>query len=231
MMSPFRRIGLLTKLASPITHPTIVRLKELGIDDLLVLCEGSHPSAKVMDVLTARTAGDIRFHSRQEIEALGVDFQVVANVNDASCIESITGRGCRVIGNCGVSRIIRKPLLEATPLGVLNCHPGKLPSYRGRNPVEWALLNGDEVAASVHFMVEALDAGPIVRVEPLPVSGLRYHQIRARMLLLQAKILAECLVDVLAHNQPLSGYPPQGAGRVWPAMDEKQIANWANRVF
>lgn len=45
----------------------------------------------------------------------------------------------------------------------INLHPSLLPTYRGPNPVFWQLQHGEhQTGFSLHLLVEALDAGPIL---------------------------------------------------------------------
>ena len=68
-------------------------------------------------------------------------------------------------------QIIRRPLLEAAPLGFVNFHAGKLPIYRGRNVVNWALINGEtEIGLTAHFMDEGIDTGDILLQRTLPIA-------------------------------------------------------------
>jgi phosphoribosylglycinamide formyltransferase-1 len=53
---------------------------------------------------------------------------------------------------------------------VLNVHPSLLPEFRGLRAVERALeARADETGVTVHFMVEEVDAGPVVAQERVPI--------------------------------------------------------------
>jgi methionyl-tRNA formyltransferase len=68
-------------------------------------------------------------------------------------------------------QIIRQPLLLAAPLGFINVHPGKLPWYRGRSTVNWAIVNGEsEVGITVHVMDQGIDTGDILLQETVPIE-------------------------------------------------------------
>lgn len=61
--------------------------------------------------------------------------------------------------------LVRRNILELAPLGVLNCHSGILPRYRGMDVVEWALLEGavyGSVGLTTHIMNPGVDTGPIL---------------------------------------------------------------------
>ena len=70
-------------------------------------------------------------------------------------------------------RFMLKPALLATAMrGAYNMHGSLLPKYRGRVPVNWAVLRGEEVTgATLHEMVEKPDAGRIVDQFPVPILG------------------------------------------------------------
>ena len=67
--------------------------------------------------------------------------------------------------------LIRKEVLEIPRLGALNLHGSYLPKYRGRVPVNWAVIRGEtETGATLHYMVEKPDAGDIVDREMVPIA-------------------------------------------------------------
>jgi methionyl-tRNA formyltransferase len=62
-------------------------------------------------------------------------------------------------------------LLAHARRGALNMHGSLLPKYRGRAPVNWAVLMGEtETGASLHYMVEKPDAGALVDQEAVPIG-------------------------------------------------------------
>lgn len=62
------------------------------------------------------------------------------------------------------------PLLELARLGALNMHGSLLPRYRGRAPVNWAVLHGEpSTGASLHYMVAKPDAGDLVAQTEVPI--------------------------------------------------------------
>ncbi len=57
-------------------------------------------------------------------------------------------------------------ILGLAPLGAFNMHGSLLPKYRGRAPVNWAVLHGEpRIGMTLHRMVKAPDAGAIVDQE------------------------------------------------------------------
>ncbi|GFO58228.1 formyltransferase [Geomonas silvestris] len=67
--------------------------------------------------------------------------------------------------------MIREEVLETPRLGALNLHGSYLPKYRGRVPVNWAVINGEsETGATLHYMVAKPDAGDIVDQEKVAID-------------------------------------------------------------
>ena len=60
-------------------------------------------------------------------------------------------------------RILPEDILETPRLGSINVHSSILPKYRGAAPINWAILNGDEVTGvTIMYMAKELDAGDII---------------------------------------------------------------------
>ena len=67
--------------------------------------------------------------------------------------------------------IYREPTINCFHLGILNAHIGILPSYRGRNVMEWALIEGGPVGVTVFFIDSGIDTGNrIVFSEEVDIS-------------------------------------------------------------
>ncbi|KAG6523837.1 methionyl-tRNA formyltransferase-like isoform X1 [Zingiber officinale] len=69
--------------------------------------------------------------------------------------------------------ILPKKFLEIPPCGTVNIHPSLLPLYRGAAPVQRALQDGvTETGVSLAYTVRALDSGPIIASEKVPVDDI-----------------------------------------------------------
>jgi methionyl-tRNA formyltransferase len=66
--------------------------------------------------------------------------------------------------------LLKGPWLEVPRRGALNMHGSLLPKFRGRAPVHWAIICGESVTgASLHYMLEKPDAGPLVDQQAVPI--------------------------------------------------------------
>jgi methionyl-tRNA formyltransferase len=68
-------------------------------------------------------------------------------------------------------RLMLKPrLLGLAPRGALNLHGSLLPKYRGRVPINWAIIHGEsETGATLHYMEAKPDSGDIVAQARVPI--------------------------------------------------------------
>ncbi|WP_298293587.1 formyltransferase [Thiomonas sp.] len=67
-------------------------------------------------------------------------------------------------------RMLPAEVLAAARIAALNMHGSLLPKYRGRVPVNWAVLHGErETGATLHVMEAKPDAGDIVAQQAVPI--------------------------------------------------------------
>ena len=93
-----------------------------------------------------------------------IPFLTAKNVNSIDVIKRITSYKADIFVSMSFDQIFKSNLLKIPKKGVINCHAGSLPSYRGRNPINWALINGEEhIGITVHYVDdERIDSGDII---------------------------------------------------------------------
>jgi methionyl-tRNA formyltransferase len=117
-----------------------------------------------------------RFESQDPIlkqwaEKLSVPYIPCQNVNEKSFIDSISKHNADILVSMSFNQILKTDILELSPLGFINCHAGSLPFYRGRNPLNWALINGESsFGITVHFIDEGIDTGDIIAQKKYPIT-------------------------------------------------------------
>ena len=100
------------------------------------------------------------------------------------------------------NQIFRKDIINLTPIGIINCHAGKLPFYRGRNILNWVLINDEkEFGITVHFVDEGIDTGDIILQKTFPITDLdSYKTLLNTSYYACANILYESLVQIAENN-------------------------------
>lgn len=103
-------------------------------------------------------------------EELDVPFLLSSNVNDPVFVESLREFGVELFISMSFNQILRSDIIRFPPKGFINCHAGKLPFYRGRNPLNWVLINGEtSMGITVHYVDEGIDTGDIIHQDEVPI--------------------------------------------------------------
>jgi len=91
-------------------------------------------------------------------------------------------------------------VLNLPKQGCYNIHTSLLPKYRGAAPIQYALLNGDKsTGVSIQKMVKKMDAGDLVKDQPLDISHTETGgQLYTRLKFQAALTLNDLINDILA---------------------------------
>jgi len=101
----------------------------------------------------------------------GVPVQTPEKVNTPESIERIAALRPDLILSVYYRNMISAKILGLAPLGAFNLHGSLLPKYRGRAPINWAVLHGEpRIGMTLHRMVRAPDAGAIVDQEGVGIG-------------------------------------------------------------
>lgn len=101
----------------------------------------------------------------------GIEVLKPADPNREECIRRVADLAPDYIFSFYYRLLLRDRMLASARWGALNMHGSLLPKYRGRACVNWAILNGEtETGATLHYMVDKPDAGPIIAQEPVPIG-------------------------------------------------------------
>jgi methionyl-tRNA formyltransferase len=95
-------------------------------------------------------------------------------------------------------------LLSLAPRGAYNMHGSLLPRYRGRVPVNWAVLHGEtETGATLHEMVARADAGAIIAQTAVPIlPDDTAFEVFGKLTVAAEKTLWDVLPAILAGQAP-----------------------------
>jgi len=100
----------------------------------------------------------------------GLPVVTPADANGRETVERVRAAAPDLLFSFYYRRMLGPELLALPRLGAYNLHGSLLPKYRGRAPVNWAILHGErETGATLHEMVAKPDAGRIVDRERVPI--------------------------------------------------------------
>lgn len=131
-----------------------------------------------------------------------IDYFKSDNVNSEASLNKIISYDCDVLVSMSFNQIFKKDIINLTSIGIINCHAGKLPFYRGRNILNWVLINDDkEFGITVHFVDEGIDTGDIISQKTFPITDLdSYKTLLNTSYSACANILYESLVQIAENN-------------------------------
>ena len=114
---------------------------------------------------------NIWFDSVAKLASLhGIPVITPENPNDAAVVEQIRALQPDFFFSFYYREMLKAPLLSIPKRGALNMHGSLLPKYRGRVPVNWAIIHGEtETGSTLHYMTEKPDNGDIVAQQAVPV--------------------------------------------------------------
>jgi len=93
------------------------------------------------------------------------------NVNSEEFVDKIEEINPNLIVIVSYHTIIKKHLIQKFKNRIINVHMAPLPKYRGRAPINWAIINGEtHTAITVHFVDEGIDTGPIISQEIIEIE-------------------------------------------------------------
>ena len=103
--------------------------------------------------------------------ALGVPVLRPAKASAPEFVRELAGLGAELGLSISYNQILRRVVLDVPRLGMLNFHAGMLPRYRGRNVINWAIINGEEeIGITAHRVDEGIDTGGIILQRALPIG-------------------------------------------------------------
>jgi phosphoribosylglycinamide formyltransferase-1 len=104
-----------------------------------------------------------------ERESFGVGFDRIAYTHRV--VDSLKRHQIDVIAMAGFGTILAADIFSLYPGRILNTHPALLPAFKGWHAVRDALSEGVKVTGcTVHVATEAVDEGPILAQEAVPVE-------------------------------------------------------------
>jgi len=146
---------------------------------------GVIPDAKLIGLIGNVAGAPVFDKARSRgIPSVYIDGKMAREAYDQKLVATLQGWSADYILLAGYMRILSAKVLAPFPNQVINIHPSLLPSFPGLHAVKQALEHGVRwTGVTVHFVTEALDAGPIIEqnvVEVLPSDNEEslYERIR-----------------------------------------------------
>jgi phosphoribosylglycinamide formyltransferase-1 len=119
---------------------------------------------------------------------------------DAAMAGWLEEQGVRLVVLAGYMHLLTPGFLERFPAAVVNVHPSLLPAFPGAHAVEEQLAAGvAESGATVHFVDQGVDSGPVLAQERVPVlAGDTPETLHDRIKTVEHRLLPAVVRDLCA---------------------------------
>lgn len=124
----------------------------------------------------------------------------------------------------GGSRILKERIIRIPRLGILNAHPGLLPKTRGVDVIPWAILDGDDVGVTIHFIDAGIDTGRICAREMLHIeAGDTIQSLRRKAEKVAASLVAQTLLTIVKQGNIDTITNPHDAGKQYFKISRRML--------
>jgi phosphoribosylglycinamide formyltransferase 1 len=146
-------------------------------------------------------------HALARAEAAGIDAAVFdaaeyesREARDVALAEWLQSHGVELVVCAGYMHLFRKPFFDYYGGRIVNTHSAPLPQFPGAHPIEDVLAAGvAETAATVHYVDEGVDTGPVIEVERVPVlPDDTIDSLRARVQAAEHRLLPKVVSELCA---------------------------------
>jgi len=146
-------------------------------------------------------------------------------IREEECIEELRKYNADIMVVVAFGQILPKEILEMCTYGCINVHASLLPKYRGSAPIQWAIIDGEEVTGVTTMqMDEGLDTGDMllkteVTIEPKETGGSLFDKLAQA----GAKLCVETLEAL--QNGTVTPIPQGETTTAYAKMLDKQLGN------
>lgn len=179
---------------------TLERLLEAGHEVVLVVTQPDKAKGRGKKVQYSPV--------KEAALAHGLEVYQPKRIREAECVEHLRGYEADIAVVVAFGQILPKEILEMPKHGCVNVHASLLPKYRGASPIQWAVIQGEEVTGVTTMrMDEGLDTGDIILQQEV---RLREDETGGSLFERLSQVGAElCIKTLDAIGQGTAVYTPQ----------------------
>jgi methionyl-tRNA formyltransferase len=164
-----------------------------GVEVPLLLTHEDNPAETIWFESVARTAAEYEIATIAPLDP-----------NAADIVERVAACKPDFLFSFYYRSMLKGALLALPKRGALNMHGSLLPKYRGRVPVNWAIIHGEtETGATLHYMIDKPDSGDIVAQQAVAIlPDDTAMEVFDKVALAAERVLRGALPALLAGNAP-----------------------------
>ncbi len=176
---------------------------------VLVSGEGTNLQALIDDGLPVAAVASNRpgVPALERAEATGIPTEVFEldeyesrEERDGAMAEWLAARGVTLVVCAGYMHLLRPNFLDRFGGRIVNAHSAPLPDFPGAHPIEDVLAAGaKETAATVHYVDEGVDTGPVIAAEAVPVrDDDTVETLRERVQAVEHRLLPKAVRELIS---------------------------------
>jgi methionyl-tRNA formyltransferase len=217
-----RKFAILAGADDPLFGHYLEAMEILGLVAEVIIVDLKALTLKDQAIFAERTLS--RIVPKPPPDMASDFYHFVDNHNGEDALRIVRDSQADFLVSFGTPRILKHDLLVATPLGVLNCHPGLLPDFRGCSCVEWAIYLDKPVGVTVHRMTKGIDEGPVLLQHRLNITTEdSYEHVRIKTYLQSCLCMAEATLGLVSGRFNESDFIPQVGGQYFSPMDPDKL--------
>lgn len=133
-------------------------------------------------------------------DKIGVRYLAIKDINNKKNIELLKKYNADIFVSMSFDQIFKEDILVLPKLGTINCHAGALPFYRGRNVLNWVLINDESsFGVTVHYIDKGIDTGDIILQHKEKITDKDdYASLLRKATNICAQLLYQSLINILS---------------------------------
>lgn len=161
------------------------------------------------------------------------------SMRDGKALEIISSLNAELIIVVAFGKILPKEVLESVEYGCINIHASLLPKLRGAAPIQWSIINGEEVTGVTSMQMDVgLDTGDMLIKKSIPITeNMNAGELHDALSVLGAEVMTET-IDLLKkgglnpqiQDDSLSNYAPMLSKDLCPIDFADTAKNVHNKI-
>ena len=147
---------------------------DFAVGTLKAIIEAGHDVAAVVtqpDKPRGRSKSLVFSPVKEEAVAHGITVLQPERARDEAFVEELRIYNADVIVVVAFGQLLPASIINMPRYGCINVHASLLPKYRGAAPIQWAVINGEEVSGVTTMqMDEGLDTGDMILKTEIPIA-------------------------------------------------------------
>lgn len=162
-----------------------------------------------------------------------------ASMRDGKALEIISSLNAELIIVVAFGKILPKEVLKSVKYGCINIHASLLPKLRGAAPIQWSIINGEEVTGVTSMQMDVgLDTGDMLIKKSIPITeNMNAGELHDALSVLGAEVMTET-IDLLKkgglnpqiQDDSLSNYAPMLSKDLCPIDFSDTAKNVHNKI-